>query len=149
MSDVRFGADELTRTTLQIDGGTSAPSVESVVRALQRVPGVLLAEMNAASARAVVAHDAAVAPASLLAAVAKAGKHAEIVADTRPVAAPVRDARTLMLVRVAAIATVAFVALTLAEVFLPGNDDKLRMLPLLMTVFWFIFFAQSFLTRRT
>ncbi len=148
MSDVPLGVDELTRTTLQIDGGASALSVESIVRALQRVPGVLLAEMNAASARAVVAHDAAVAPASLLAAVAEAGNHAAIVSDTRPVA-PVRDGRTLMLVRVAGVATVAFVALTIAEIFLPGNDDKLRVLPLIMSVFWFIFFAQSFVTRRT
>ncbi len=148
MSEVPLGVDDLTRTTLQIDGGTSAPSVESIVRALQRVPGVLLAEMNAASARAVVAHDAAVAPASLLAAVAEAGNHAEIVADTRPVA-PVRDGRKLMLVRIAGVATVAFVALTIAEVLLPGNDDKLRALPLVMSVFWFIFFAQSFVTRRT
>jgi hypothetical protein len=54
-----------------------------------------------------------------------------------------------MLVRVAGVATVAFVALTLAEVFLPGNDDKLRVLPLIMSVFWFLFFAQSFVTRRT
>ncbi len=148
MSDVPLGTSDLTRTTLQIDGATSAPSVESIVRALQRVPGVLLAEMNAASARAVVAHDGAVAPASLLAAVAAAGNRAQIIADTRPVV-PVGDGRTLMLVRVAGVATVAFVALTLAEVFLPGNDDKLRVLPLIMSVFWFLFFAQSFVTRRT
>jgi copper chaperone CopZ len=148
VSDVPLGTSDLTRTTLQIDGATSAPSVESIVRALQRVPGVLLAEMNAASARAVVAHDGAVAPASLLAAVAAAGNRAQIIADTRPVV-PVGDGRTLMLVRVAGVATVAFVALTLAEVFLPGNDDKLRVLPLIMSVFWFLFFAQSFVTRRT
>jgi cation transport ATPase len=148
VSDVPLGADELVRTTLQIEGATSAPSVESIVRALQRVPGVLLAEMNAASARAVVAHDGAVAPASLLAAVASAGNRAQIVTDTRPVVA-VPDGRKLMLVRVAGIATVAFVGLTLVEVFLPGNDDKLRVLPLIMSIFWFIFFAQSFITRRT
>jgi hypothetical protein len=60
------GPDGLTRTTLQIDGTMSPPSVAQVLEALQRVPGVLLAEVNPQNARAVVAHDAAVPAASPL-----------------------------------------------------------------------------------
>jgi hypothetical protein len=73
----------LTRTTLQMDEGLSTPSIAQVIHALQRVPGVLLAEITAGTARAVVAHDPAVPTASLLAAAAGAGVPAKIVADTR------------------------------------------------------------------
>jgi len=74
--------DLLTRTTLQIDGGGSAPSLTLVIQALHRVPGVLMAEMHAASARAVVAHDSAVPAGALLAAASGAGAHARIVTTT-------------------------------------------------------------------
>jgi hypothetical protein len=60
-------ADILTRTTLQMDEGLSMASIAQLIKALQRVPGVLLAEIAAGSARAIVAHDAAVPGASLLA----------------------------------------------------------------------------------
>jgi cation transport ATPase len=74
-------ANILTRTTLQIDGSPSAPSIANVVHALHRVQGVLFAEINAISARAVVAHDPAVSTASLLGAATGAGVRATIVAD--------------------------------------------------------------------
>jgi hypothetical protein len=79
-------ADLLTRTTLQMDEGLSTPSIAQiaqVIHALQRVPGVLLAEITTGTARAIVAHDPAVPTASLLAAAAGAGVRATIAADTR------------------------------------------------------------------
>jgi hypothetical protein len=51
MNAPRLGsADVLTRTKLQIDGSPSAPSFANVVRALHRMPGVLIAEIDAISA---------------------------------------------------------------------------------------------------
>jgi hypothetical protein len=73
-------SDILTRTTLQIDGSPSSASVAKVVAALQRVPGVLLAEANAVTARATVAHDSGVSAASLIAAAFRAGVRVDIVA---------------------------------------------------------------------
>ena len=72
-------ADLLTRTTLEMDASTPAPSVAILVAMLKRVPGVLLAEANPATARAIVAHDAGVAVASLLAAAGRAGVCARVV----------------------------------------------------------------------
>jgi hypothetical protein len=77
------GPDILTRTTLQFDTAISAPGALEIKRALQRVPGVLLAEIDGASDRATVAHDCAVPIASLLAAVAANGARAAVVVDPR------------------------------------------------------------------
>jgi hypothetical protein len=60
--------DLLRRTTLQVDGTMAGASLAHVVRALQQVAGVLLAEVPSANARAGVAHDAAVRAKSLVAA---------------------------------------------------------------------------------
>jgi hypothetical protein len=81
------GVGLLTRTILQIEGGLSVASSSQVTRALQRVLGVLLAEVKSGSARATVAHDDAVTTASLLAAAGGAGVRAKIVPD-RAAAAP-------------------------------------------------------------
>ncbi len=143
-----FG-DGLTRTTLQIDGATSEAAFASVIGALQRVPGVLLAEVNRSTARALVAHDGAVAAASLLAAVIVAGNHANVV-EPPPAAAPA-DVRTRRksILAVVGLGTAVFVALALIDVLLPGGSGRRWLLPVLMSVFWFFFFAQSFAARRT
>ena len=60
------GVDLLTRTTIQVNGSMTAQTTIQVVQALKRVPGVLLAEVDAAGTRAIVAHDPAVPTASLL-----------------------------------------------------------------------------------
>src|SRR5277367_3082644 len=88
------GVDLLTRTIIKIDGSMTAPAISRVVQALQHVPGVLLVEADAASACAIVAHDPAVKPEWLLAAVLGAGERATIVAETRTSAMPV-SARAL------------------------------------------------------
>jgi hypothetical protein len=61
---------KLTRTTIAVASDLSPPLIAQLVAALQRVPGVLLADWVAASAHAVVAHDAAVPVAALEAAAA-------------------------------------------------------------------------------
>jgi hypothetical protein len=145
-------ADILTRTTLQMDGSLSPPSIANVVHALQRVPGVLLAEINAAGARAVVAHDSAVSTASLLAAAAGAGERATIVADrgalpisagTGPPFASIPIRRLLLLVA----------ALALLQAFIGALSPSLAknhvLLPILLAFLWaFVLFSVSF-NRRT
>jgi hypothetical protein len=100
--DPRAG-DMLTRTTLETDDGLSALTIAGLVGALRHVPGVLLADVAAGSCRAVVAHDAAVPPASLLAAAEGVGVRARIFADNEPapvssatVAAPFRSINGLL-----------------------------------------------------
>jgi hypothetical protein len=85
-------ADLLTRTTLRMDSIPSADAIRQMIAALQRVPGVLLAEIAPGADRAVVAHDAAVPNAALLAAAARTGIRLTLVRDARaPEAKSVRS----------------------------------------------------------
>jgi Cu+-exporting ATPase len=146
----RGASDQLTRTTLQIDAALAGPGIAQVIRALQRVPGVLLAEVNAATSRAIVAHDAAVPAASLLAAAAGAGVHARIVADTRTPATSV-DPAGLQRARIRQLitfATTAFIALAVIDMLVPASLGKNWLLPVLVSVFWAVFFAEAIIRRR-
>jgi copper chaperone CopZ len=107
-------ADLLTRTTLQLEANVSLPSLARVTHALQRVPGVLLAEVNAAGSRATVAHDSGVNLDSLLEATARAGVRARIeapraVAGIVPVL-QIQNTRYLQLSALAMIPLVLFAA---------------------------------------
>jgi hypothetical protein len=84
--------DMLTRTTLQLHEVMSPTSLAHMIFALQRVPGVLLADLNLGAKSVVVAHDSAVSTASLLTAATATGARATLVA--RPVVAPEADANT-------------------------------------------------------
>jgi hypothetical protein len=75
-------SDLLTRTTLLFEGAAPVAAIAAAVRALKKVPGVLLAEHDAANAVAFVAHDSGVAAEALLAAAARAGAPAHI--EARP-----------------------------------------------------------------
>jgi hypothetical protein len=113
----------LTRTTLQTFGDASAPSLAAFVRALQRVPGVLLAELQAAGARVIVMHDAGVPSAAFATAAATAGIRAAIVAPQAPVAAAGREAaaplQAIGAKHVAAVAVALVVTMALLEMLLP------------------------------
>ena len=71
----------MTRTELAIGGMTCASCVAHVSRGLSRIPGVAAAEVNLATERATVEHDAGVTPATLIAAVERAGYTASATAD--------------------------------------------------------------------
>ena len=143
-------ADTLTRTTLQIEGGASASSIAAAVRALQRVPGVLLADMLPANTRAIVAHDAAVDAASLVNAVAAAGIRAAIVAPPRAVGRsggpPVYASAAL--VRGIASAIVVFATLTLVNLAVQGGADRRWLLPVASTSLLLFLITRSIGTRR-
>jgi hypothetical protein len=143
--------DFLTRTTLQMDPGLPLPSIAQLIKTLQRVPGVLLAEIAAGSDRAVVAHDAAVPGASLLAAAERAGVHATIVGGTPPAAAvvdtalPVADASNRRLLTLAA--ALAFV-LALCETSFPRLASNHYLLPVLLSSIWAFVIARTIFKRR-
>jgi len=132
-------ANILTRTTLQVDESLSTLSVAQLVHALQRVPGVLLAEIAAGGARAIVAHDAAVPGASLLAAAEGTGVHAKIVADTRapaPSADRVSPLSDAPMQRVLAIAAALFLGLALGDALIPHLAGNRLVLPILLSCVW-------------
>jgi cation transport ATPase len=145
-------ADFLTRTTLQIEAGTAQESVEKLVQALRRVPGVLLAELNAAGARVVVAHDAGVPTASLLGAASVLGLRTKVVSDTRAPAIRSAAARTAARlpnrnVVFAAAAIIVPVALGLL-ILVPGLPGNRWALPAVFVGLWAFFFAQMLFRRR-
>jgi len=63
----------VTRTELAVGGMTCASCVAHVTRGLSRVPGVSAANVNLATERATVDHDASVDPSALVAAIERAG----------------------------------------------------------------------------
>jgi cation transport ATPase len=143
-----FGsADILTRTTLQIDGSPSSASIAQVVAALQRVPGVLLAEANSVTARATVAHDSGVSTAALVAAAFRAGVRADIVAPSlaaqTPPVARLPALYGLILLAGAAL-LVTFGLAGVATRYSPGNP---WVLPVLVSA-CFVFCATAFGDRR-
>jgi hypothetical protein len=76
------GVDLLARTTLRIDEATQQDRVTELLAALRRVPGVLLADIHSARDRAiVVAHDAGVSGAAILAAAERTGVRSTIVRE--------------------------------------------------------------------
>ncbi len=145
-SDPR-NSDQLTRTTLEIEGGPSATSISAAIRALQRVPGVLLADMHPASTRAVVAHDGAVDPASFVRAVAGAGIRASIVRDTSPVTghALLSDARSF---KVFAASALMVLPLTFVAIFFASAPERQWLLPLVLLSYALVFFVRRAMTRR-
>jgi len=76
--------DMLTRTTLQLQDVLPPASIAHLIFALQRVPGVLLADLNLGATSVVVAHDSAVSAASLLSAANATGARATLVARPGP-----------------------------------------------------------------
>jgi copper chaperone CopZ len=112
-------ADLLTRTTLQLDANLPIPSIAGVTRALQRVPGVLLAEVNAASSRAFVAHDSGVRLDALLEAAAGAGVRARVETPRVALSAerPVLKIQTVRFAQLSALAMVPLVLFAAGSLF--------------------------------
>jgi hypothetical protein len=136
---------------LQVEEGLSLPSVAELIAALQRVPGVLLADFGAGSARAVVAHDAGVPRASLLAAAERAGVHARIVNDARAPTADGNEALRLgenrtgrLLALVGGLALLA----AIAEAFNPRLASNAFVMPILLSTVWAFVVARAILRRR-
>jgi hypothetical protein len=122
-----------------------------MIRALQRVPGVLLAEMKGTSALAIVAHDAAVSRASLVAAAARVGVNAAIVSNASAPIIGINAAQPLKAVRarrLAISAATVFVVLTSLNTFLPASTQTHWLLAVLLTTTWLLFFASMILRKK-
>ncbi len=152
------GGDSLTRTTLQVSQTISIAAIGDVVRALQRVPGVLLADLNPSSARVTVAHDGAVLTSALVSAAKGAGAHATIVSEARPAPPAVAPAAAATLrapavprpqIRASLIAmsTIAVVLICI-DLLLPDSPQKRLVLNGLVLAVWICFFAGLFVRRK-
>jgi len=149
------GGDSLTRTTLQVSHSISIAEIGDVVRALQRVPGVLLADLNPSSARVIVAHDGAVLTSALVSAAKGVGAHATVVSEASAAApaagvaiVPATDAPRPQ-VRASLIAMSAIAAVLICiDVLLPDSPQKRLVLNALVLAVWICFFAGLFVRRR-
>jgi copper chaperone CopZ len=145
--------DALTRTTLTIDDILAGTRIDDVVRALKRVPGVLLADASPGNARAVVAHDSAVPVNALIAAALAAGARVTVFRSPRAIAAAaaaiapaaVKPSRPRIAVGTLAVAA----ALIAADVLLPNSPQKHIVLNALVIALWISFFVVAFLRRRS
>ncbi len=145
------GGDSLTRTTLLMDDNLSPLAMENAIDALKRVPGVLLAELGPGTSRAIVAHDAAVANASLLEAAAKTGVHVTLAAGTRAPATsdvigqlPVGKERERFLL----LAAVVFVGSFLLSALNPRLANSHMLLPIAFAFAWAFVIARALLSLR-
>jgi hypothetical protein len=132
------GTDLLTHTTLKLDHDSSSAAIADMIRALQRVPGVLFARVDATSDRAVVGHDAAVPLTSLVRAAASTGVRAGLVAapairvDGEPGATGQRAPVGRQLIIWAAV----LAAVTMVETLTFNTPERRWLLPTLLTLFW-------------
>ncbi len=122
-----------------------------MIRALQRVPGVLLAEVDPVNGQTDVAHDAGVPAISLIAAAQHAGVRVRIVGDTRAPKLAGGSAASLqrfgsrqLLLAVAA----AFIALAVVDLLVPNAAQKHGILIVATVALWTFFLAKSFLVHR-
>jgi len=143
--------DMLTRTTLQLHEVMSPASIAHMIYALQRVPGVLLADLNLKATNVVVAHDAAVSTASLLAAATAAG--ARVTLATRPTGAPDADVtapkREINIVTMSTVVLGPALLLLTIELVDPPLATNHYFLPIFLSVAWtFVLIRPMFKRQR-
>jgi hypothetical protein len=152
MDTARQGShgDSLTRTTLRLGRGPAASTVAQIVHALQRVPGVLTVESDTVNAQALVAHDAAVPRASLLAAVTSAGGAATVVTDSRVGTAAAATAPSSLTKRrqIKSAAVVAMLAVVVIDMALPNSPEKRWLFILPLTLLWAFMIFESLTARQ-
>jgi hypothetical protein len=143
--------DLLAHTTIQVASDLPKQSIAHLIAALQRVPGVLLADWVPASARAIVAHDAGVPVAALIAAAGGTGLHALVLGapSSATAATAVADpASTLRLRRFFAAAAIIMFVAAIITTFDPRLASNHLMLPLVLSGLWAVIIAEA-MFRRT
>jgi hypothetical protein len=143
--------DGLSRTTLSIGRGLPASSIGKIVQALQRVPGVLTVDADANDAQALVAHDAAVPTASLVAAANRAGAAANVVAATCAAVAPDDAGEPQRMQRhplLMALGPAAMLAVILIDIALPNDPEKRWFFIVPVILLWAFVLLRATLTRR-
>jgi hypothetical protein len=120
--------------------------VALLIATLHRVPGVLLAEVAPGGSLAVVAHDAGVPGASLLAAAAHAGVRLTIVPEARVESRTVVSARPnrQLIVVAFALAAVPLIVSALA----PRLQQRQFVFALILSSIWAFVIARAYLSRK-
>lgn len=136
--------DGLIHTTLRIGRGLSTSSVDEVIRALQRVPGVLTVAADAEHAQAFVAHDAGVLAAALVAAANRADVSPSAAISTR--ATEAKDARRYV---VGAVGLAAMFAILVLDFVLPSSPDKRWAFIMPVVFFWTFILLRATGPRRS
>ncbi len=144
--------DLLTRTTLHLEGALSAVSLADLIRSLQRVPGVLVAESNALGDRALLAHDGAVPISALLAAAATLGVRATVEGSPTAIL-PIPDATApeaprLKVRAVTMIGVALFVVLGAIDALVPAIRENRIVSVVLIGSVWSFFLLETFLNRK-
>ena len=144
--------DLLTRTTLRLGSGPAPLAVEQVIRALQRVPGVLTVVADPGGASALVAHDAAVPLTALVAAASSTGNPAKVAVEMRGLPAPAATAllpKSMAQQHLRAIAIAAILAVIIIDMAFPNSPQKRWLFLVPLAVLWaFIVFKALVGQRR-
>lgn len=142
--------DMLTRTTLQLQDVLPPASIAHLIFALQRVPGVLLADLNLGATSVVVAHDSAVSTASLLSAANATGARATLAARPGPARVAVAQA-TVPKINVGVMCAVVLgpaLLLLAIEVLDPPLATNHYFLPIFLSVAWTFVLVRPMLRRQ-
>jgi hypothetical protein len=121
-----------------------------MIRSLRRVPGVLLADIDASSGRAEVAHDAAVPVSSLIAAARNAGVQVRIIGGmpTAPFAGRAASPRIVRSRQLLLVVAAAFIVITIVNALVPDSGEKHVFLLVLTGALWMIFIAKTLTFHR-
>jgi hypothetical protein len=143
--------DMLTRTTLQLHDAMSPPSIAHLIFALQRVPGVLLADLDLGATSVVVAHDSAVSTATLVTAATAAGSRVTLVA--RPPVAPNVDAeapssKKINFITMGAVVLGPALLLLTIELVDPPLATNHFFLPIFLSIAWTTVFIRPMFRRQ-
>jgi copper chaperone CopZ len=137
---------------MRIDRGSAPATVAAVVRALQRVPGVLTVDVHGDEAKAVVAHDAGVPIAALLAAANQSGFAARVERAASATAAPVETGSATSVAPhpyVAAVGLAAMLVVIFIDFALPNSPDKRWLIMMPVFLLWAFVVLRATRARRS
>ncbi len=141
--------DMLTRTTLQLHDVMTATSIAHMISALQRVPGVLLAELNPTTASVVVAHDSAVSIASLVRAAEETGTRVTLVVrPTVPRDVATTSVREIKIATMLAIVLGPAILLVAIELIDPPLATNHYFLPIFLSIAWTLVLIRPMFGRQ-
>jgi hypothetical protein len=141
--------DMLTRTTLKLHDVMTATSIAHMISALQRVPGVLLAELNPTTASVVVAHDSAVSIASLVRAAEETGTRVTLVVrPTVPRDVATTSVREIKIATMLAIVLGPAILLVAIELIDPPLATNHYFLPIFLSIAWTLVLIRPMFGRQ-
>jgi len=142
--------DMLTRTTLQLHDVTEPATIAHMISGLQRVPGVLFADLNPTTASVVVAHDSAVSIASLVRAAKEKGARVTLVAPpaVAPEATAATSVREIDIMTMLAVVLGPAILLVAIELIDPPLATNHYFLPIFLSIAWTLVFIRPMFGRQ-